>query len=73
MTKKHKDKKLSGMATETFKPEVGWLVSNVNCSVFLDPVVEVNADGFICKSTGRWTGAMEGWIAHNNITPREED
>ena len=58
---------------EIFKPEVGWLVSNTNANVYMEPVIEVRDDGFICKQSGRWTGTMEGWISHSNIKPKSED
>jgi hypothetical protein len=67
------DKPVATVNGERFMPEVGWLVSNTNANVFLDPVVQITEFGFICKSTGLWTGTTAGWLAHNNIKPKEEN
>lgn len=61
-----KEKKVED-STLPFKPEVGWVVSNVNANVFMDVVISIESNGFICKQTGLWTGTTNGWIAHNTL------
>ena len=58
---------------ERFRPEVGWLVSNMNANVFFDPVISVTDTDFTCKTSGTWSGTTDGWIYHNNITPKDEN